>query len=206
MDKILFPLGSLEKKTIREIAKKAELATADKKDSVGICFIGKRNFPEFISNYLEEKPGDILDLETNKKVGKHRGVLFYTIGQRKGLNLGGFEKPYFVAKKDVENNIVYVANDNVDNILYTDVITASNFNQLGSDFMMEGIVEIKTRHSEIKYLAKITKYIIENDGSITVTIKSDTKIKAVTPGQELVLYKNGICLGGGKINSNIINN
>lgn len=199
LDKIYFPLGNLNKSEIREIAKKANLATADKKDSTGICFIGKRNFPEFISNYLSEKKGDILDLNTNKKVGEHRGVLFYTLGQRKGLNLGGFEKPYFVAKKDMENNIIYVSNDDIDSVLYTDTITAKNFNQLGSDFMMEGRVEIKTRHSEVKYNGIITNYKKENDGSFTIKVKSDEKIKAVTPGQELVVYKNKICLGGGQI-------
>ncbi len=199
LSKLYFPLANLTKKEVREIAKEQKLITANKKDSMGICFIGKRNFPEFISNYLKEKKGNILDYKTNKKVGEHRGVLFYTIGQRKGLNLGGFEKPYFVIKKDVENNIVYVSDDDYKSILYTNKIRAKNFNQLGSDYMMEGLIEIKTRHSEIKYNGKIVDYKKENNGTMTIFVESNEKIKAVTPGQELVIYKNKICLGGGKI-------
>ncbi len=199
LSKVIFPLSDYSKDQIRDIASEAKLFTANKKDSVGICFIGKRNFPEFISNYLEKKPGDIIDNKTRKVVGKHDGVLFYTIGQRRGLNLGGFEKPYFVSGKDIEKNILYVANDSED-ILYTNEISTNNFNPLVEMETLDGKVEFKTRHSPIKYVGEIKELVVdEKTKRIKFTILSETKVKAVTSGQELVLYKNGICLGGGQI-------
>ncbi len=196
LDKVVFPLADLDKSEIRDIAKKANVPVANKKDSTGICFIGKRNFPEFISNYLDEKPGDIIDGETGVKVGEHRGALFYTIGQRKGLNLGGFEKPYFVSNKDIEKNVVYVSSGTDNSNLMSKVITAKNFNWLIEDTLIEdnSKVKFKTRHSEVIYDGKIEN---NHDGTITVTSKEE--IKAVTPGQELVVYVNGICIGGGQI-------
>ncbi len=199
LSKVLFPLEKYSKDEIRKIATEAKLFTANKKDSVGICFIGKRNFPEFISNYLEKKPGNIVDYKTGEIVGKHDGVLFYTIGQRRGLNLGGFEKPYFVSGKNIEENILYVANDS-EEILYTNEISTNDFNPLVSIETLSGKVEFKTRHSPIKYNGEIKELILdENSNKIKITILSEEKVKAVTSGQELVLYKNGICLGGGQI-------
>ncbi len=196
LNKVIFPLGSLTKKEIREIAAESNIPVANKKDSTGICFIGKRNFPEFISNYLEEKKGKIVDKETGEVVGEHRGALFYTIGQRKGLNLGGFEKPYFVSDKDIKKNIIYVSLGTDNKSLLTKEINAKNFNFLiNPELITDNMtIEFKTRHSEIIYDGKI-KIVNNNE----VNINSSEEIKAVTPGQELVLYKNGICLGGGQI-------
>lgn len=196
LDRVIFPLADLEKTEIREIAKEAKIPVADKKDSTGICFIGKRNFPEFISNYLDENPGDIIDEETGIKVGTHRGALFYTIGQRKGLNLGGFEKPYFVSNKDIKKNIVFVSPGTDNSNLMSKVITAKNFNWLIEDSLIEdgSKIKFKTRHSEVIYDGTF-----ENDGNGFVTVNSNEEIKAVTPGQELVIYYNGICIGGGQI-------
>ncbi len=196
LDKIVFPLADLDKTEIREIAKEAKIPVADKKDSTGICFIGKRNFPDFISNYLEEKPGKIVDEDSGEIVGNHRGALFYTIGQRKGLNLGGFENPYFVSSKDIEKNIVYVSSGKDHDRLLTNVIEAKNFNYLIDETLVQSgmKVKFKTRHSELIFDGVLT--ITDED---KVRIDSNEKIKAVTPGQELVIYFNGICIGGGQI-------
>src|SRR5690606_12989157 len=107
--KALFPIGDIEKKEVREIAKKAGLKTAEKKDSTGICFIGEKNFKDFLGNYLPSQPGVIKSL-TGEILGKHDGLMYYTIGQRKGLGIGGHGtgEPWFVAKKDLRNNILYV--------------------------------------------------------------------------------------------------
>lgn len=202
LSKVIFPLANYTKKQVRDIAIDNNLLTAYKKDSTGICFIGKRNFPTFISNYLKENPGDIIDYNSNKKIGTHKGAIFYTIGQRRGLNLGGFEKPYFVAKKDVNNNIIYVSNG-TDEVLFTDEIESENFNLLVDLSFIEEIkndIYIKIRHSNVVDEAKIIS-IIKNKNSETykLLIKTNKKIKAVSPGQELVIYHNFICLGGGKI-------
>jgi tRNA-specific 2-thiouridylase len=114
---VIFPLGDLLKTEVREIAKKLKLPNATKKDSTGICFIGERNFSQFLQNYIEVKKGDILDIETNKVIGTHDGISFYTIGQRKGLDLGGQESAKYVCKKDYDKNIIYVANVDDDKYL-----------------------------------------------------------------------------------------
>lgn len=196
LNKVIFPLADLTKKEIRALATESGIPVASKKDSTGICFIGKRNFPEFISNYLEEKQGNIVDEETGEVVGKHRGALFYTIGQRKGLNLGGFNKPYFVSSKDVKKNIVYVSSGEDNLNLLTKEINAKGFNFLVDESLLnDGMkVKFKTRHSEIIYDGKLTM-VAESK----IRIDSNVEIKAVTPGQEVVVYFNGICLGGGQI-------
>ncbi len=194
LTKIYFPLGELTKVDVREIAKEEKLAVATKKDSTGICFIGERNFPKFIQNYLDKNPGKIIDEKTNEVVGKHDGVLFYTIGQRKGLNLGGFEEPYFVSKKDIKKNILYVSAGKSNDLLFTDEVSANNFNLLVPEEWIKGSVEIKPRHSEVKYKAKVISF-----NGKEITLKINSKIRAATPGQELVIYKKSICLGGGEI-------
>ncbi len=196
LDKIIFPLADLDKSEIRVIAKEAKIPVADKKDSTGICFIGKRNFPEFISNYLEEKPGKIVDEQSGEVVGNHKGALFYTIGQRKGLNLGGYTDPYFVSSKDIDKNIVYVSLGKDNSNLMTKEIKARNFNFLVDESLLkDGMnIKFKTRHSELIFDGKLTLI-----GEDQVKINSIKEIKAVTPGQELVVYFNGICIGGGQI-------
>ena len=109
LEKVLFPVGELNKSKVREIAREYNLITADKKDSTGICFIGERNFKQFLKNYLPNTPGDIINIDTKEKLGTHIGLMYYTIGQRRGLNIGGTKERLFVAKKDLKNNILYVA-------------------------------------------------------------------------------------------------
>ncbi len=199
LNKIMFPLANINKKEIRENAIKLNLPVATKKDSTGICFIGERNFPKFVSNYIQEKEGNIINIETNEIIGTHKGVYYYTLGQRKGLNLGGQKEPLFVVKKDLENNIVYVGTENND-LLFSNKITANQFNLLvdKDDFtnLTSDLIQIKVRHSIETHEAKLLNYNFETN---TIEIELSNKIKAVTPGQELVIYKDEIVIGGGQI-------
>src|SRR5690606_29804978 len=122
-----FPLGGLEKTEVREIARRANLATANKKDSTGICFIGEKNFKQFLSEYLPAQPGKMMTLEGEIK-GEHDGLMYYTIGQRQGLGIGGPGEPWFVIDKDVENNILYVGQGYNHPGLYSDGLIATSVN------------------------------------------------------------------------------
>jgi len=195
---VVFPLESIDKPRVREIAKELELSTAEKKDSTGICFIGERNFKKFLQQYLPAQKGKILDLEGNE-VGTHDGLMYYTLGQRRGLNIGGRKggngERWFVIKKDLENNILYVSQGE-DDLLFTDGLYASEMNW---------IPEIPQK-KEFDCLAKF-RYR-QPDQKVHVTILDDKEIKvdfaerqrAITPGQFVVLYnEDGLCLGGGII-------
>ena len=127
LKKVMFPLGGYEKKEVREIAKEAGLATANKKDSTGICFIGERNFKEFLSEYLPAQPGQMETLD-GKVMGKHDGLMYYTIGQRHGLGIGGAGEPWFVCGKDLERNVLYVCQGFDNEALYSDSIIATKVN------------------------------------------------------------------------------
>lgn len=128
----LFPLGDIDKTEVRRIAHELDLVVADKKDSTGVCFIGERNFKQFLNNYLPSKKGDIVDVNSHKVVGHHDGVLYYTIGQRKGLGIGGIKgidpKSWFVVAKDVKNNILYVSQGDDNEYLLSDRALISNIN------------------------------------------------------------------------------
>lgn len=189
-----FPLAGLNKTKVREIAEEENLPVFSKPDSMGICFIGDRKFDRFIENYIKPVEGDTILLETGKVIGKHKGIMFYTIGQRKGLGLHGNVDAYYVAKKDVQNNILYVCKEN-NPILYAKEINSHNFNWLVDKMPEIGeLIEVKTRHTPHKTRAKVLS--VDNNH---IKVEILDKIKAVTPGQELVCYKNGIVLGGGQI-------
>ena len=130
---VLFPIGELTKPMVRKIAVELDLVTARKKDSTGICFIGERNFRNFLKNYLPNMPGDIVDIETKEVLGKHIGLMYYTLGQRRGLNLGGNELKHYVCEKDLKNNILYVANGDENKYLFTTSALVENFNFLTDD-------------------------------------------------------------------------
>lgn len=198
LKKVMFPLSDLTKSEVRKIAKENDLITHNKKDSTGICFIGERDFAKFIKNFFDENPGDIIDKETHKIVGNHSGVNFYTIGQRRNLGLSGFEKPYFVCGKDNKKNILYVTNN--EEQLYGTKIKVNDFKSLINFDIVFDEVKIKTRHSPTFFNAKITKAHNLKD-RILLEIEALEPIKAITPGQEVVVYKDDICLGGGQISS-----
>ena len=194
---VLFPLGDVDKPTVRRIAHELGLNIADKKDSTGICFIGERNFKEFLSNYLPSKEGEIRDIKTNKVVGKHVGVLYYTIGQRKGLGIGGSKEfgneSWFVVAKDVKNNILYVAQGDDNEHLVSDCCIVTNLNII-DDRLKDGFdcqAKFRYRQNDNEVSIKV------EDGVFYVNYPQG--VKSVTPGQEAVFYKDGVCLGGGTI-------
>ncbi len=194
--KTLFPIGHLEKPEVRRIATKQGLATANKKDSTGICFIGERNFTKFLTSYIDKKPGEIRDYETGTVVGKHDGLMFYTIGQRRGMGIGGHKQfpnvKWYVCAKDIENNILYVANSNNQSYLYSNNAIIEDINWISSDLSEIKTAKFRYRSSDVK----ITKYEWIDETSIRVYYEST---EAVTPGQACVFYDEQYCLGGGTI-------
>ncbi len=201
---VLFPLAEIDKPEVRRIAAELELSTATKKDSTGICFIGERNFKNFLKNYLPAMPGDIVDLEGNK-VGKHDGLMYYTLGQRRGLNIGGRKggngERWFVVKKDLDKNLLIVSQGEEDE-LFSNGLYASEMNW----------IPCLPDKKEFECFAKF-RYR-QPDQAVKVTVLDDKHIKvdfaepqrAITPGQYAVLYDaDGLCLGGGVIDSSFKN-
>lgn len=196
LSKTLFPIGHLEKSEVRKIAKEQGLATADKKDSTGICFIGERNFTKFLTSYIEKKPGEIKDYETGITVGKHDGLMFYTIGQRRGMGIGGHKKfpnvKWYVCAKDIENNVLYVANSNNPSYLYSNNAIIEGINWISNDLQDIKTTKFRYRSEDVK----ITNYEWLTDDSVKVYYE---ETEAVTPGQACVFYDGKYCLGGGTI-------
>jgi tRNA-uridine 2-sulfurtransferase len=188
----LFPLGGLTKPHVREEAKKRGLVTANKRESMGICFVGKVGIREFLNQYIETEPGPIID-QNGKIVGEHDGAIFYTIGQRHGLDVGG-GLPYYVTGKSMEKNEVYVTNDINDSSLWLKEINLTNCHWIANS-PQDGLeVEIRTRHRAKLIRSKIN--IISEEK--TVIVPSEP-IRAITPGQSAVVYYKNECLGGGII-------
>ncbi|ARU91960.1 tRNA-specific 2-thiouridylase MnmA [Spiroplasma clarkii] len=196
--KTLFPLQPYQKAEIRALAKKYQLTTADKKDSTGICFIGERNFTKFLQNYIPNQPGKIIDINTNEVLGEHIGVMYYTIGQRKGLNLGGQKEPYYVAKKDIEQKILYVSKLSDESYLKSSQCLVTEFNfisDIGKYFSgKEFTCQAKFRYRQPDVQVKVN--LID---AHTLQLTYLEEVRAVTEGQEAVLYLNEVCLGGGII-------
>ncbi len=194
LKRVMFPIGSLEKSKVREIAKEADLATATKKDSTGICFIGERDFKEFLSNYLPAQPGAMETLDGEVK-GKHDGLMYYTIGQRHGLGIGGSGDPWFVVGKDLKRNVLYVGQGFHNEKLYSDSISAVNVSWVSDkEVAQEFECTAKFRYRQADNA--VTVQILE-DGNVNVVFKEP--IRAVTPGQAVVFYNGDECLGGGTI-------
>ena len=195
----LFPLGDIDKTEVRRIAHELDLAVADKKDSTGVCFIGERNFKQFLNNYLPSKKGDIVDVNSHKVVGHHDGVLYYTIGQRKGLGIGGIKgidpKSWFVVAKDVKNNILYVSQGDDNEYLLSDRALISNINWINMPKPTNSMhVGCKFRYRQQDNFVTL-KFVDDN----VVELIYDEPIKSVTPGQAAVFYDGDIMLGGGII-------
>jgi tRNA-specific 2-thiouridylase len=191
----LFPIGEMKKEEVRAIAMQLGLDVATKKDSTGICFIGERNFREFLKNYLPSKKGKIIDIETKTILGSHQGVLYYTIGQRKGLGIGGNLGPWFVIGKDIVKNELYVARLEDNPWLFSEACTVSHlnwFNPMNLDEEMQ--VSAKFRYRQDDQAVRIK---LNAEGMLHVTF--DLPVSSVTPGQEAVFYLGDVCLGGGVI-------
>jgi tRNA-uridine 2-sulfurtransferase len=192
LSKSLFPLGDISKTRVREIANKHGLITADKKDSTGICFIGERNFSEFLQTYLPKQQGDIVD-ENGRFIKHHQGLAFYTIGQRKGLEIGGgFSNspgPWFVAEKRIDTNeLLVVQSDHP--LLYHNTLTTSKLHWITQQPKLPIKCQAKIRYRQASQDCKI----ITDNNSIKVIFNEPQR--AVTPGQSIVFYTNDVCLGG----------
>ena len=194
--KTIFPLANLEKPEIRRIASELNLeSVATKKDSTGICFIGERNFRQFLSNYLPSKDGDIVDVNTGKVIARHVGVLYYTIGQRKGLNIDHEKGPWFVVGKDVVKNILYVCRTDKRDLLYSDSCVVKGIN-----WILPSLDEIPTKCTcKFRYRQKDQDIEIERLDDTSVLVKYPQTIASVTEGQEAVFYDGDKCIGGGVI-------
>ena len=191
LENVLFPIGDLEKSRVREIALKHDLITASKKDSTGICFIGERNFQNFLKNYLPNQPGDVLDIKTGELVGRHQGLMYYTIGQRKGLNIGGNKDKMFVVGKNLNKNVLYVSFGEDSNYLKSDSCLVENMNFISNLRPREATAKFRYRQQDIDVEIE---YLDNNE----IIVYYDN-VKAVTPGQACVLYLGDECLGGGII-------
>ncbi|MFC5713508.1 tRNA 2-thiouridine(34) synthase MnmA [Thalassorhabdus alkalitolerans] len=194
LSKVMFPLGHLPKKEVREIAEDRGLATAKKKDSTGICFIGERNFKEFLQSFLPAQPGEMQTLNGEVK-GTHEGLMYYTLGQRQGLGIGGAGEPWFVLDKDLENNILLVGQGYHHEALYSEGLYASELNWItGKEFNEPFSCTAKFRYRQTD--EKVTVHPLEN-GEVKVIFEEAQR--AITPGQAVVFYDGDVCLGGGTI-------
>jgi len=197
ISKLMFPIGNLLKSEVREIAAAQNLPSAKRKDSQGICFLGKINYNDFIERYLGKRTGKIIELETGKILGKHNGYWFHTIGQRKGLGLSG--GPWFVIKKDIKRNIIYVSNGYGVESQYGKTINLQGFNFITEDpwgeFEDEKEITFKIRHTP-----EFSHGRIQRIGDL-YRIESDDKIQGIAPGQFSVIYdkESHLCLGSGMI-------
>ncbi|MFT8362039.1 MAG: tRNA 2-thiouridine(34) synthase MnmA [Sporolactobacillus sp.] len=192
--RVLFPLGEMKKPEVREIAREHRLATADKKDSTGICFIGERNFKQFLSQYLPANRGEIRTIDGELK-GWHDGLMYYTNGQRQGLGIGGPGGPWFVCGKDLTRNILYVAPGADHPALYSQGLTADHVNWIS------GAPNAAVFHCTAKFRYR------QKDRPVTVHVQRDGRLQvvfdhlewAITPGQAVVFYDHDVCLGGATI-------
>ena len=195
----LFPVGDLTKAEVRKIAKDNNLYTAEKKDSTGICFIGERNFKEFLKNYLPANPGNIVTMDS-KIVGKHEGLMYYTIGQRKGLGIGGnnefSDSPWFVLGKRLDKNELIVGQGNDNIYLISNHCYANNIN-----WISDKPIERKKYTAKFRYRQKDNDVKIEFINDELIHVIYDQGVSSVTPGQAVVIYDGDICLGGGIIDS-----
>jgi tRNA-specific 2-thiouridylase len=192
--KVLFPIGHLPKPAVREIAKKMGLATHAKKDSTGICFIGERKFKSFLNQYVQTQPGDIVDLD-GKPVGRHDGIAFHTLGQRKGLGLGGEGEPWFVVGKDRDKNQLIVTRGTEHPALYSQELWATELNWITHEplsFPLHCTAKTRYRQQDQECVVYPTE--------TGVRVEFKTPQRAVTPGQYVVFYSGPACLGGGVIN------
>jgi tRNA-specific 2-thiouridylase len=188
--KTLFPLGGFTKPEVREMAKERGLFTAGKKDSQGICFVGKIGIREFLSQYVEQKPGKIIDKKTGKELGMHDGAIFYTLGQRHGLDIGG-GLPYYVVGKDMDRNEVYVTTDLQDDTLWKKDVELLSVHWINSA-PADGEYTIRVRHRAPLITARLTR----QSGSTAVLTLHESE-RAITAGQSIVIYDGDVCLGGG---------
>ncbi|HAT3808425.1 TPA: tRNA 2-thiouridine(34) synthase MnmA [Morganella morganii] len=198
----LFPVGELEKPEVRRIAEQLGLITAKKKDSTGICFIGERKFRDFLARYLPAKPGPIMTVD-GQEIGQHDGLMYHTLGQRKGLKIGGTregsDEPWYVVDKDVENNILIVAQGHEHPRLMSAGLIAQQLDWVSREPLTQPLrCVVKTRYRQEDILCTVTPL-----GDDKISVRFDNPVAAVTPGQSAVFYQDEVCLGGGVIEARI---
>lgn len=191
LGKTLFPIGEFTKPVVREMAATRGLSTAAKKDSQGICFVGQIGIREFLGMYVDQKPGEIIDKNSGKVLGRHDGAIFYTLGQRHGLDLGG-GLPYYVAGKDMDKNEIYVTTDLNDDTLWKKSIKLTNLHWINKK-PREGDYQIRVRHRALLAVANL-KY----NGDLVI-LELINPERAIATGQSVVIYDGDVCLGGGII-------
>jgi len=193
LQKTLFPLGEYTKPEVRELAKKHKLVTAEKKESMGICFVGKVGIKEFLEQYVEKWPGKIIDSK-GIVIGEHDGAIFYTVGQRHGLDVGG-GLPYYVTGKDMDKNEVYVTTDLQDEKLWSNNLKLTSVHWINGEPNSDNLT-VRTRHRAnlvgVKKLNKLSNQRWE--------ARLGEDVRALTPGQSAVFYQGNECLGGGIVN------
>ncbi|OKP05659.1 tRNA 2-thiouridine(34) synthase MnmA [Xenorhabdus eapokensis] len=200
--KSLFPVGELEKPEVRRIAEEIGLVTAKKKDSTGICFIGERKFRDFLGRYLPAQPGSIMTVD-GQTIGQHTGLMYHTLGQRKGLGIGGTkngsEEPWYVVDKDVENNILIVAQGHEHPRLMSVGLIAQQLHWVNRQSLQaEMRCVVKTRYRQHDIPCTVVPL-----GEDKIEVRFDSPVAAVTPGQSAVFYQGEVCLGGGVIEQRI---
>ncbi len=198
ISRTLFPVGELEKPEVRAIAERHDLVTARKKDSTGICFIGERRFRDFLKQYLPAQPG-VIETPEGEVIGEHMGLMYYTLGQRQGLGIGGLanhpEEPWYVTAKDLERNVLVAVQGKHHPLLYSDSLATEAMDWVaGESPAGEARLTAKTRYRQSDVPCQM--WTRADNG---VEVRFDDPQRAVTPGQSLVLYDGEICLGGGVI-------
>lgn len=193
LDEVFFPIGHLQKSEVRKIAKENQFVTCDKKDSTGICFIGKRNFKQFVSQYLGFSKGNIIDT-TGKILGVHDGLSYHTIGQRKGLNIGGEGEAWYVVGKDLEKNLLIVGQGKDHPSLFSSHVEATRMNWFQKPTELPYSCKAKVRYRQLDQECTILSI---EPNRLVAHFKQPQR--AVTPGQSIVFYQDDICLGGAQI-------
>ncbi len=191
LEKTLFPLGGYTKPEVRMMAEDRGLITARKKDSQGICFVGQIGIREFLSQYVEQRAGDIIDTRTGVVLGRHDGAIFYTLGQRHGLDIGG-GLPYYVVGKDMDKNEVYVTTNLNDEALWRHDVPLHSLHWISGEAPVDGVYTVRVRHR-----AKLARVQLSRSADSGAILHFDDAERAVTAGQSLVLYDGEVCLGGG---------
>ncbi len=201
---VIFPIGDMTKPHLRELALKYGLSTAEKKDSTGICFIGERNFKEFFKEFLPAKPGNIVDINSGEILGRHDGLMYYTLGQRKGLGIGGRHdgngEAYFVADKDLKKNELLVSQGEQD-VLFSDALESGVVNWIPKK---PDVVDFDC-YAKFRYRQPEQKVHVHINPDNTTLVTFAERQRAITPGQFVVFYDDEYCLGGGVIEKVIKN-
>ncbi len=196
LKKVLFPIGEYLKSEVRAMAKKMKLPTKDKKDSQGICFIGEVDLRKFLSQYIKPTAGDIIDADNQKVIGRHEGLAWYTVGQRRGIKIGGTGLPLYVVDKDMKKNILYVVKGAHHPKLYKQSLIAEKINWLIPQPKLPLNIKAKIRYRQVDQEAEIDHANNKKD-KLIVDFKQPQR--AVTSGQSVVFYQGEVCLGGGII-------